>query len=422
MGNHYAGWTKKLEDHQRTLNRQVESEDEVIEDLRRNLARNLFPTRDASQELQELASSVPRNEQRPGSLSYEFPISIPSPSQPISPLKLPPRAYTSEGLNLPPQLPNRFCSPPEPRQSPGSSSSRHRRTVSLEHLPANEDPHDKPDFIIADIEDQDDRSLLPRLLQQIEGWTESYILELRTLDAEEIEDLADHPIIARTFGRSAPLAILVTEQASLNTLVASIIYRHMCTYALDEHFLQASGHPQASLCEDVISRWSRLPADTHEAKHSLFLSQHEIYTTIQNEPGFPYWRATRASHLSTALLSSLSGLLTIQTNWKGLSARNMALEDLYVKGYEIGFRLRMARGRWSLQWPLMGAAFEPTTMVCRDRVLCGDVTSTMTGVSEALEVCLAVSPMVMVMDLEGGAEKSSLVHHAVVYITRTSWT
>ena len=379
------------------------------------------PTFDGLQQSQVLSLSVPPNEQRIAVFPYE----CSSRSNSVSPLKLPSRTYTPVGLNAPLRAPNdNYLAVPQ--QSIYPPESLHPRTETLEHRTFRKNLGGKFNLIMVDMEEQDDKSLLLRFFEQIEGWATNYTIDIMALGVEEAYDLAEHPALTGILRWPAQSKILLTEQASLDAIVASVILRHICMHAWDEHFLQVSGHPQAAMCEELSSRWSRLPEDAYEAKHGLLLSQNQIYTSIKNDHGHQNWRHACASHFSIELLTSLSGLLRTHMAARGFSARNEALLELYDKGYKIGFRLHTAPSQWSFQWPLVDADLEPTA-TNDSRQLDADVLSMTTVIlnhPKAHSIRFAVTPMTTVTGFDDGEEKGTLVHDAVVhnalvFLTRT---
>ncbi|KAH9870084.1 hypothetical protein J1614_007006 [Plenodomus biglobosus] len=378
--------------------------------------------------------------QASGTPSYQHADDMPLLPKPISPTRFTPPTRTPTKFNAPAQMPIKLNGktptpvkpngqlvtpkkthvPSTPRQSTGKTKGRHHRTATPEQRTIRDMMGGKPVFTMG-MKEQDDRCLFFDFFQQIKQWATNYTVHLRSLNAEQIHGLATHAAIAGPLGEPSKLAMLVTEKDMLNAMVASIICRHVVTYALDEHSLRASGHPQADACEELVYRWTLLGANDHAAKHDLLLSQQQIYTTIKEAPDHRAWRAATASRLAFALLSSLSGLLATNLAPSALTERNHILTELYVKGYRIGFRLRMSASRWSFQWPMAGAEFEPTAMVNENRTLYGDILRTMTAVMnepQAHEVRFAVSPTVARSDFGSGEEKRVVAHHAMVHITR----
>ncbi|KAH9872427.1 hypothetical protein IAQ61_005262 [Plenodomus lingam] len=328
---------------------------------------------------------------------------VPTPTKFDESLTTPQKAYTS----------------PTFRPSTRKSRGRHHRTATPEQQTIREFMGGKPVFTMG-MKEQDDRCLLFDFFQQIKHWATDYTVHLKSLDAEHIHGLANRPAIAGGLGESSKLSMLVTENDMLSAMIASIICRHIVTHAMDEHALHASGHPRSDTCEALAYRWSLLGANDYAAKQNLLLSQQQIYTKIKEDPNHRSWRAATASRLVFALISSLSGLLTTSLRPATLIERNHILTEIYIKGYRIGFRLRMAASRWSFQWPLSSAEFDPTAMVNESRLLYGDILRTMTAVMSdprAHEVRFAVSPTVARSDFGKGGENRVVAHHAMVHIT-----
>ncbi|KAF2849179.1 hypothetical protein T440DRAFT_490712 [Plenodomus tracheiphilus IPT5] len=442
---------------------QLQPQRDIMEDLKRLLKREIDAT-SKKYAPTGAAFSPPHLEQRTRASLYEPAAVIPLPSDHISPTKFIQASPYSHVDVLPispkPVSPTKFTSPthtlnkrnatvktptrfngqtrtptklngqlntpksiqttPTSRQSTGKSKGRHHRTATPEQRTIREMMGGKPVFTMG-MKEQDDRCLFFDFFEQIKQWAATYTVHLRSLNAEQIHGLATHPAIAGPLGEPSKLTMLVTEKDMITAMVASIICRHVVTHALDEHSLRASGHPQADTYEALLYRWTLLPSNDDHAKHTFLLSQQQIYTAIKDAPNHRDWRAATASHLAFTALSSLSGLLATNLAPTALTERNHTLTELYVKGYRIGFRLRMSASWWSFQWPLSGVEFEPAAMVNENRLLYGDVLRTMTAVMQepgAHEVRFAVSPTVARSVFGDGGEERVVAHHAMVHITR----
>ncbi|KAF1844211.1 uncharacterized protein K460DRAFT_408511 [Cucurbitaria berberidis CBS 394.84] len=338
----------------------------------------------------------------------------PSPTKELSLMK----AFDS------PSTPTKPQPPPAPQHPPTRSfRRRHHRTATPEQRSIRAMMGNKPVFTVG-MGPQNDRCLLFDFFEHIKQWAAAYTVHIKSLNAEQVHNLSAHLALAGSLGKPSQLMVLVTEQDMLIAMVASVVCRHMWTYALDEHSIYASGHPQADICEELAWKWTTIPLDNHEAKHDLLLAQQEIYTAIKNAPDHKTWRAACAERLTTKLLSDLNGLLATSLFPAALTDRNHTLSELYVKGYRIGFRLRMAATKWQFQWPSPGAEFNPGTMVNESRMLYGNVLRTMGEVMKdprAHEVLFAVSPTVTRSEFSAGHEQRAVVHNALVHITHKGY-
>ncbi|KAJ4373177.1 hypothetical protein N0V83_003469 [Neocucurbitaria cava] len=243
-----------------------------------------------------------------------------------------------------------LSTPPNP---PYRAGRRHHRTATPEQRTIRARMGNRPLYTMG-IDPQDDRSLLYDFFTHIKQWAAAHTVHIPTLDAEQVHNLAVHPTIAKVLGKPSQMMHLVTEKDMLIAMVAAAISLHTWKHALDEHAMYASGHSQAMTCEELAWKWTTIPPNDHQAKHELLCEQQRVYTAIKEAP-------------------DLSGLLGIAASPAALTERNHVLTELYVKGYRIGFRLRMAATKWSFQWPSYGTEFDPATMVNESRMLYGDV-------------------------------------------------
>jgi hypothetical protein len=215
------------------------------------------------------------------------------------------------------------------------------------------------------------------------------------------------------------------DKETLIALVAAVVGQHMVTHAVSEHALHASGHPHADITSELSRRWTCLGTEDAPGKQALLSSQQAIYTAINASPTHKPWRTATASRLTTSLLSSLSGLLAPTSSPQATSERNHILTELYVKGFRIGFRLRMEAVKWDCVWPRPGTVFDPATMVNENRMLYGDVLRTVQGVMGQPgihEVRFAMSPTITRAEYGGvGGGKEVVVHNAIVHVARKGW-
>ena len=347
-------------------------------------------------------------------------------TRPFIPAKITPsptKGLLSTKALGPPRTPTNVQRPPTLLTSPNTSARRHHRTATPEQRSIRAMMGYKPVFTMG-IDPQNDRGLLYDFFEHIKQWAATYTVHIRSLNAEQVHNLATHSTIAGSVGKPSQLMMLVTEKDMLIAMVMGVISRHMWTYGLDEHSIYASGHPQAEICEELAWKWTVIPFDDHQAKHDLLLAQQQIYTTIKNARDHKKWRVACAERLTTKLLSDLTGLLATNLSPAMLEERDHILSELTVKAIRIGFRLRMAATKWQFQWPSAGTEFNPGTMVNESRTLYGDVMRTMGQVMRdprAHEVLFAVSPTVTKSNFSEGSEQRVVVHNALVHITRKGY-
>ncbi|KAH7389803.1 hypothetical protein BKA66DRAFT_414252 [Pyrenochaeta sp. MPI-SDFR-AT-0127] len=344
---------------------------------------------------------------------YEPASLIPSPIKLESPTQAPRSPIT----------PKKQDSPPGQQQHRNRNGRRHHRTATPEQRTIRAMMNNKPVFTLG-MDPQSDRCLLYDFFEHIKQWAAAYTVQMKSLNAEQVHNLYTHAVLAEGLGQPSQLKMLVTEQDMLIAIVTGILSRHMWKYSLDEHALNASEHPQAHICEDLANRWTMLDLTAHEEKHNLLVSQQQIYTSIKNASDHKAWRTSCAERFTNMLLSDLAGLLTTDLSTPDLLERNHTLSELYVKGYRIGFRLRMAAIKWQFQWPLPGTEFNPATMVNESRMLYGNILRTMNSVMNeprAHEVRFSISPTVTKSDFSGGSEHRVVVHNALCHITRQGY-
>jgi hypothetical protein len=401
-----------------SADQELRSAHELISDLQYQLV-----TKDRNQRLQAQKSNV-------GHPPHPF-ITSPSydqsakwfPDQPYEPARVAPSSTGSAsaaGSSSPRTTPTRVHAYSTPQDY---LDKRHHRTATPEQRQIRAIM--KAPVYTLGIDPQDDRSLFSDFFQAIKNWAANYTVNLRTLSAEQIDKLAAHGAIASCLGQPSQLMKLITEKDMLITVVAVLISRHIFAHTIDEHGLYLSGHPNAQITEKLAYEWTRLLPSEYEKRDDLLQLQSEIYTAIKAQSDHKAWRKTCAHIFTDSLISSLSGLLTPNLPVFAIVHRNHIIQELYVKGYRIGFRLRMAAIRWDFTWPLQGATFNSNTMVNESRLLYGDVMKTMREIAANQEehvVRVAISPTIRKRDwaVRGGGV-GEVVHSGMVLVTRREW-
>lgn len=102
--------------------------------------------------------------------------------------------------------------------------------------------------------------------------------------------------------------------------------------------------------------------------------------------------------------------------------RSRSLQELFVKGYRVGFRMRMEKSMWMLDWPTAGLDFDMDSMVNEARLLHGTVSRTFELVAQAPStygVLFGLSPTIKKWDPSAGTEVR-IVHRAMVIIAKKS--
>ena len=313
--------------------------------------------------------------------------------------------------------PKNKYTPPPPKQR---GSKRHHRTATPEQRQIR--AYTNAPIYTLGIDPQNDRGLLCDFFEAIKTWASSYTVPIRSLTAERIHNLAAHPAITLCLGTQPPS--IATEKHMLIAMVAAVVSRYIFLTTIDEHALQLSNHPHANLTEHLAREWILLRDTAPAQKDEALRRQRDVYTAIKNAPGHKEWRTRCAQGFANSLLRDLDGLLAINLPVAVAAERNHILQELFVKGYRISFRLRMASQRWDFCWPGAGAEFDAKMMVNESRLLYGDVLATMQQLLAAPGehvVRFGVSPVVVKREWGVGGERREVVHSSLVHVTRRGW-
>lgn len=101
--------------------------------------------------------------------------------------------------------------------------------------------------------------------------------------------------------------------------------------------------------------------------------------------------------------------------------RDHNLQELYIKGLRIGFRMRMNAEKWTMKWPAVGEDYNYNEMVNESRLLHGTPIKTLERLTQApnnYSVRFAMSPTIIKSDFSTGVERKEHVHKALVHLVR----
>ncbi|KAH3907494.1 hypothetical protein HBH56_189760 [Parastagonospora nodorum] len=432
MVRHYGGLAKKLKHWNLQMTQQMIDANEQLFSADQEL-------RSANQQVSDLKyqlvaqNGLQRRQNQKSSTAFSASVAyVKSPSHDLSAKRF---AVRSNEPTLVAPSPTRSISasssgPPATRTTPYLPSTPNQHAGKRHHRTATPEQREIRSIMQAPVytlgmDPQTDRGLLSDFFEAIKNWASDYTVHLCTLSAEQLHNLAVHSAIASGLGPPSKLMMLVTEKDMLIAMVTAVVSRYIFARTIDEHGLYLSGHANAQITEQLAYEWTQLLPSEHEKKDELLQRQRAIYTAIKAQSDHKSWRTTCAQIFTDSLLSSLDGLLTRTLPPHVLKYRAHVIQELFVKGYRIGFRLRMAAVRWDFHWPLHGATFGGSTMVNESRMLYGDVMRTMREVianEEEHVVRFSISPTIRKKDWGvGGGGAAQVVHSGLVLLTRRGW-
>ena len=318
-----------------------------------------------------------------------------------------------------------LASPVPPRTPHGAANMKsgsgrvnrktHNRNNTPEQINVGGELAGVPIFTIG-MDPQDIRGLINDFIDEIKKWAFKWAFQ-GELSPEDLETLTSHDALLEFLRNESAIYPLIADLYMRCALVAAIVSRDIVYNGLSDHFLYNSQHPDAAESEAVISKYEKLGSMDKAAKHRHLHEQKALYTKIKGHPGHREWRTRTAKIFSEILVDKLKGLV-IDTN---TADRDEALHELYIKGYRIGFRLRMEAMKWQMAWPSNGEEFNAERMVNESRTLCGDILTTVQTVTRSPEnyaVRFATSPTIRCFDFSSGTEHESIMHKALVHISK----
>jgi hypothetical protein len=298
-----------------------------------------------------------------------------------------------------------------------SGRGRHNRNNTPEQIIARGELAGTPIYTMG-MAPQDIRGLVNDFVDEMKSWAFKWT-SLGDLSSEDLAALSTHSAIVLFLGNASAIYPLVADRFWRVALVAALVSRDIVYNAVSDHFLFNSQHADAPKCDTVYERYEKLNSADKAAKHRILHEQKALYTKIKEEPGHRKWRTDTAKIFAEMLIDKLKGLVI--ENDVTDADRDHALHELYIKGYRIGFRLRMEPMKWQMSWPSTGNDFDVEKMVNESRNLCGDTLHTIRMVTEnpqGFSVRFATSPTIRSFDFSSGSEHETVVHKALVHLSR----
>jgi hypothetical protein len=277
------------------------------------------------------------------------------------------------------------------------------------------------------MEPQDDQGLLADFFDAITVWAERWTSLDRVLSPSELDDLTEADSVIKKLGHATDVRMLLGgEDCNRIFLTAALVSHDIVYNTLCDTFLFNADFPEVAEIRDIWDEFDML-GDGHEAqKHQLNLKQQALYSKIKNLPNHDVWRLNMAKSIADKLTTTLGPLIGVEDPAVGNSRdRHHELLELCVKGFRIGFRMRMEAAKWRMVWPEAGTDFDIEWMVNQSRYLHGSISNTLARISQSpssYTVRFAMSPLIVKADYCKGTEQVKVSHKAMVHLTKKSNT
>ncbi|KAF2683871.1 hypothetical protein K458DRAFT_418848 [Lentithecium fluviatile CBS 122367] len=326
------------------------------------------------------------------------------------------RSYRRLSPSAPPYTPTTYRDPIDPPVMTGISPPtvrRRKRTETPEQLSPRKFTHGVPIFTFG-IDLQNDRGLLHDFFDDVRKWATFHTKDRDAQEAGSFAVMQD--LVDMTAGKS-DIEYLLMDSEMRRDIVACLVARHIVMNAMGEHFLWNSGHHAGSECNNLFLEFAHLQDEEYGRKQEVCEKQQALYTKLKNEPGHKKWRTFKAEEYCEELLNKIGFLLEPYAN----TQRAHVLSELYVKGYWIGFRLRMEAVKWQIMWPTAGTDLNLGMMVNQTRNLLGDPMETFTELQKDPKkffVRFALTPTISKSDFSSGTEEKTVVHSSMVHVGR----
>lgn len=313
--------------------------------------------------------------------------------------------------------PTTSCEPVQPPVITGASPPavrRHKRTETPEQRCLKQFTNGVPIYTFG-IEQQNDRGLLHDFFEDIRKWAGVYTKV--HMQPQEAGNLSNTPDLVEMMANKSDIKHLLMDNEMRKDIVTCLVTRHIVANAMSDNFLWNSGHHAGAACNDLCLGFANLSDYDVARKHEICELQRELYTQLKQESGHKEWRTRKAEEHCTDLLSKLGFLLEPYQN----PQRTHVLSELYVKGFRIGFRLRMEAVKWQVVWPTAGTDLNLSMMVNQTRNLLGDPMKTLNELQKYPNnffVRFALTPTFTKSDFSRGAETKVVMHSSMVHVGR----
>ncbi|KAF2119938.1 hypothetical protein BDV96DRAFT_641804 [Lophiotrema nucula] len=325
---------------------------------------------------------------------------------------------TSYGPPTPktPKTPRGGTVPPVTPTNASSSRRRHVRTKTPEQRSLQKVMNGQKLYTFG-MEPQDDRGLIADFFDEIHRWAVEWTVQYDELNDDIVTVMAELPVVKKLlFGNNfEEIRAIVADDTMRVEVVAAVVAKDIVYNTMCDHFLFNSGHPNAGACDHLFNQFLQLGPNDVVKKHEILVEQNTLYTTLHEHWGFRRWRDQVAEENSVALIDRLAPLVSDQATATGLEG----VLAHYIKGYRIGFRMRMDAKKWVMFWPSAGEDFNPGTMVNESRTICGSLNDTNNKTvqfPQNFTVRFARSPCMTRIDFFLGREDKNIVHSALVQI------
>ncbi|KAH7128314.1 hypothetical protein B0J11DRAFT_504793 [Dendryphion nanum] len=258
---------------------------------------------------------------------------------------------------------------------------------------------------------QADRPLLIDFFSDIQTWAENWASPVYKCDGAGV-------VTAQTlFSDSASCMGVLDNKENRAQIIAGIVAYRITLYTLSEASLIHSCHSEANVSvKPLLDVLNSLGAGEVNKKESMLALQKELYTTIQTGERYYQWREAKSAELAEITVQKLEGLVISDT--KQGQALKQTLTQLFLRGFRIGFRMRMEVADWRFEWICPGATFDLGKMVNTARRLHGDsITATVNRIQLAptnYSVRWSLSPVITKTTISSGMQHLEMVHSAMV--------
>ncbi|KAF2657616.1 hypothetical protein K491DRAFT_714274 [Lophiostoma macrostomum CBS 122681] len=277
------------------------------------------------------------------------------------------------------------------------------------------------------MEPQDDQGLLADFFDAITIWAQRWTTLNRMLAPSELDALAESDSPVKNLGENVDVRLLLRDDDRIRIFLVAALVSHDIVYnTFCDTFLFTADFPEVNEIREIFNQFKELGEGHETEKHQLNLKQRALYTRVKNMPNHDIWRLNTAKHVADKLINGLGPLIGVEDPTIGTSRdRHHELLELCVKGFRIGFRMRMEAVKWRMVWPEAGQDFDIEWMVNQSRYLHGSISNTLAKVAQSpssYTTRFAMSPLIVKADYSKGIEQLKVSHKAMVHVVKKSNT
>lgn len=223
---------------------------------------------------------------------------------------------------------------------------------------------------------QNMRGLLNDYYKDIRVWVAHWCYSGNGLSLMKLDELTKLPIVDEILGTSHTMserqAFFIDDKFRL-AVVSAFLIKKITELTMAVDFIKTSDpkHEYIPMLDAIAQRWELTPMNEVASRLDILETEKKVYTDMKALRDHRLWRYDTASKHGWEVIDMIKPFLSLRGDEL---ARFEGLRDLLVKGYRIGFRMRMSgEGHYVCWFPNGGIGFTNKSMVNAAQKVYGDI-------------------------------------------------